>query len=102
YEPDGMHAWIEGLMVLKGAPAKESAQLLNYMLGAAVAEKVAEGQKYPPALDPSRVELSAEVQKIPSFAPSGELKALSFPEPTYWAENLTDWEKQWNRVKKGA
>jgi spermidine/putrescine transport system substrate-binding protein len=102
YEMPGVPAWIEGLMVLKGAPKGTSEKLLNFMLNPAVAGGVAEGQKYPPALDPTKVTLSEAVKKIPAFDPSGKLDRLRFPEPAYWAEKLDGWEKQWNRVSKGA
>ena len=102
YEAPGVPAWIEGLMVLKGAPAGTSERLINFMLSPEVCAGIAEGQKYPPALDPTKVKLPEAVQKIPAFDPRGKLDRLRFPEPDYWVKHLDEWEKQWNRVSKGA
>lgn len=102
YEMAGVPAWIEGLMVLKGAPKEISERLINFMLQPEVAGAVAEGQQYPPALDPTKVTLSDKVAKIPAFDPTGKLDHLRFPEPSYWAERLDAWEKQWDRVSKGG
>ncbi|NIR44161.1 MAG: spermidine/putrescine ABC transporter substrate-binding protein, partial [Gemmatimonadetes bacterium] len=57
--------------------------LLNFMLEPEVAIAVAEGQNYPPALDPTKVDLGDEVPNLPAFDPSGTLSALNFFDPAY-------------------
>ena len=54
------------------------------MLEPQVAIAVAEGQNYPPALDPTKVELSEKVRSLPAFDPSGTLSGLNFFDPAYW------------------
>jgi len=50
--PNGL-ALMESMFVLKGSPMAEAEELLNFMLEPATALAVAEGQKYPPSLDPN-------------------------------------------------
>ncbi len=77
-------------------------QLLNFMLEPAVAIAVAEGQNYPPSLDPTKVQLSDKVKALPAFDPTGTLKGLTFADPVYWGSKFDEWEKQWDRIAKGA
>jgi spermidine/putrescine transport system substrate-binding protein len=98
---DGM-AWMEHMQVLKGSPIAECEELINFMLEPATAIAVAEGQSYPPSLDPSKVEMTDAVKALPAFDPTGQLTNLVFEDPAYWAEKEAEWSKAWNRIAKGA
>ena len=63
---------------------------------------VAEGQSYPPALDPNKVTLTDKIKKLPAFDPTGTMTSLTFADPIYWADNEDAWTKQWDRISKGA
>lgn len=101
FDPPGGLGWQECLFVLKGSPMAACEELLNFMLEPEVAVAVAEGQNYPPALDPNKVELSAKVKGLPAFDPTGTLSGLNFFDPPYWNANEADWSKTFGRVQKG-
>ncbi|HWA44978.1 MAG TPA: extracellular solute-binding protein [Hypericibacter adhaerens] len=101
-DPAGSYAWMEDMLVLKGSPMTECEELINFMLDPATAIAVAEGQNYPPSLDPKKVQLTDKIAKLPAFDPTGEMKALTFGDPDYWAAHNDDWTKQWDRISKGA
>ena len=101
YDPPGGLGWQECLFVIKGSPMEASEQLLNYMLEPEVAIAVAEGQNYPPSLDPTKVELTEEIRNLPAFDPSGTLSELNFFEPAYWNGHEAEWSKTFGRVQKG-
>ncbi|MGB3832461.1 MAG: extracellular solute-binding protein [Mesorhizobium sp.] len=101
-DPKGSYAWMEDMLVLKGAPMAECEELINFMLDPATSIAVAEGQNYPPSLDPTKVELTDKVKALPAFDPTGSMKALTFADPIYWAKNEDAWTKQWDRISKGA
>jgi spermidine/putrescine transport system substrate-binding protein len=79
----------------------ECEELLNFMLEPEVAIAVAEGQNYPPALDPNKVDLGAKVPTLPAFDPTGTLAALNFFEPDYWNGNEQAWSRDFSRVQRG-
>jgi len=101
YDPPGGIAWQECLFVIKGSPLPECEELLNFMLEPQVAIAVAEGQNYPPALDPNKVDLGDKVPTLPAFDPSGTLENLTFFDPAYWNGNEAEWSKKFGRVQKG-
>ncbi|WP_442581704.1 extracellular solute-binding protein [Mesorhizobium sp. ASY16-5R] len=101
-DPAGSYAWMEDMLVLKGSPMAECEELINFMLDPATSIAVAEGQNYPPSLDPTKVKLTDKIAKLPAFDPTGEMKALTFADPVYWADNEDAWTKQWDRISKGA
>jgi spermidine/putrescine transport system substrate-binding protein len=102
HDPAGSYAWMEDMLILKGSPMAECEELINFMLDPATAIAVAEGQNYPPSLDPRKVKLTEKIEKLPAFDPTGEMKALTFANPDYWAEHNDEWTKQWDRISKGA
>lgn len=101
-DPAGSYAWMEDMLILKGSPMAECEELINFMLDPATAIAVAEGQNYPPSLDPTKVKLTDKIAALPAFDPTGSMKSLTFADPIYWAENEDAWTKQWDRVSKGA
>jgi spermidine/putrescine transport system substrate-binding protein len=101
-DPVGSYAWMEDMLVLKGSPMAECEELINFMLDPATAIAVAEGQSYPPSLDPTKVKLTEKIEKLPAFDKTGTMKALTFADPVYWASNEDAWNKQWHRISKGA
>jgi spermidine/putrescine transport system substrate-binding protein len=102
YDPPGSYAWMEDMLILKGSPMADCEELVNFMLDPATAIAVAEGQNYPPSLDPKKVKLTDKIAKLPAFDPTGEMKSLTFGNPDYWASHSDDWTKQWDRISKGA
>ena len=101
-DPPGSYAWMEDMLVLKGSPMAECEELINFMLDPATAIAVAEGQNYPPSLDPKKVKLTEKIEALPAFDATGEMKSLTFADPVYWAKHETEWTKQWDRIAKGA
>jgi len=101
-DPAGSYAWMEDMLVLKGSPMAECEELINFMLDPATAIAVAEGQSYPPSLDPTKVKLTDKIAKLPAFDPTGTMKSLTYADPVYWATNEDAWQKQWDRISKGA
>ena len=101
-DPNGSYAFMADMLVLKGSPMTEFEELINFMLDPATAIAVAEGQNYPPSLDPTKVKLTDKIAALPAFDPTGQMKALTFADPVYWAENEDAWTKQWDRISKGA
>jgi len=101
-DPAGSYAWMEDMLILKGSPMAECEELINFMLDPATAIAVAEGQNYPPSLDPNKVKLTEKIGKLPAFDPTGTMKSLTFADPIYWAANADAWQKQWDRIAKGA
>ena len=85
-DPAGSYAWMEDMLVLKGSPMAECEELINFMLDPATAIAVAEGQSYPPSLDPTKVKLTDKIAALPAFDPTGTMKALTFADPIYWAD----------------
>ncbi len=101
-DPPGSYAWMENMLILKGAPMAECEELVNFMLEPATAIAVAEGQNYPPSLDPTKVKLTDKIKALPAFDPTGTFKTLTFADANYWAGKSDAWTKQWNRVKTGG
>jgi spermidine/putrescine transport system substrate-binding protein len=101
-DPKGSYAWMEDMLILKGSPMAECEELCNFMLDPPTAIAVAEGQNYPPSLDPNKVKLTDKIAALPAFDPTGTMKALTFADPIYWASNADAWQKQWDRISKGA
>jgi spermidine/putrescine transport system substrate-binding protein len=101
YDPPNGLAWQETLFVLKGSPMEACEELLNFMLEPEVAIAVAEGQNYPPSLDPNKVDLGEKIPKLPAFDATGTLEQLTFFDPNYWNEKEGDWSKQFGRIQKG-
>jgi len=101
-DPPGSYAWMEDMLILKGSPMAECEELINFMLDPATAIAVAEGQNYPPSLDPNKVKLTDKIAKLPAFDPTGLMTSLTFADPIYWADHDDEWTKQWDRISKGA
>ena len=100
-DPPSSYAWMEDLFVMQGSPLPETEALLNFMLAPEVAIAVAEGQNYPPSLDPSKVEMTEKVKGLPAFDPSGKLASLTFGDPAFWTAHDAEWKKAWGRIVKG-
>ena len=101
YDPPKGFGWQECLFVIKGSPMEACEELLNFMLDPATSIAVAEGQNYPPALDPTKVDLGAKIPTLPAFDPTGTLAGLTFADPGYWNGNEADWSETFSRVQRG-
>lgn len=101
YDPPNGFGWQECLFVMKGSPMAEVEELLNFMLAPETSIAVAEAQNYPPALDPSKVDLGSKIPTLPAFDPTGKLDGLTFANPDYWNGNEAEWSKMFGRVQKG-
>lgn len=100
--PKNCYSWQECIFVLKGTDLEVAQKLLNFMLDTKAAIAVAEGQKYPPSLDPTKVEMPDSVKKLPAFDPTGKLEGYLFANPDYWNGKQVEWSEKWDRVKAGA
>ena len=100
--PKGTYSWMEYLYVLKGTDMEVAQKLLNFMLEPAAAIAVAEGQNYPPSLDPSKVKLTDKIKKMPAFDPTGKLEGYLFANPAYWNSHQVEWTEKWDRIKAGS
>ncbi|MCZ4282574.1 extracellular solute-binding protein [Kiloniella laminariae] len=100
-DPPNGFGWQECLFVLKGSPMEECEQLLNFMLSSEASIAVAEGQNYPPALDPAKVDLGKKIPTLPAFDPTGTLSGLTFANSDYWNGNQQAWSKEFGRIQKG-
>ncbi|HUR43274.1 MAG TPA: extracellular solute-binding protein, partial [Aestuariivirga sp.] len=85
HDPKGSYAWMEDMLILKGSPMAECEELVNFMLDPATAIAVAEGQNYPPSLDPKKVKMTEKIEMLPAYDPTGTMKTLTFADPNYWA-----------------
>ncbi len=101
-DPKNGLAWMESMFVLKGSPMAESEELLNFMLDPATSIAVAEGQKYPSALDPNKVEMTDMIKALPAYDPTGKLANLVFRDPVTWNPLEKEYTNAWNRVAKGG
>ena len=63
---------------------------------------MAEGQKYPSALDPTKIDMPDSVTSLPAFDPTGKLEGLVFRDPAVWNPQEKEQSNMWNRVQKGA
>ena len=99
---DAGFAWLEGLMVLAGSPMPECEQLLNFCIEPKVALAIAEGQNYPSSLDPTKVEMTEKVKKLPGFDPTGKFENFVWEKAAYWTANQDAFKKEWERISKGA
>jgi spermidine/putrescine transport system substrate-binding protein len=100
--PDGTYSWMEYMYVIKGTDLEVAQQLLNFMLEPEAAIAVAQGQKYPPSLDPTKVEMPDDVKKLPAFDPTGKLNGYLFADPAYWNNHQIEWAEKWDRIIAGA
>ncbi|MEJ2155633.1 MAG: extracellular solute-binding protein [Desulfobacteraceae bacterium] len=100
--PKETYSWMEYLFVLKGTDLEVAQKLLNFMLEPAAAIAVAEGQNYPPSLDPSKVALTEKIKKMPAFDPTGKLEGYLFANPSYWNAHQVEWTEKWDRIKAGS
>jgi spermidine/putrescine transport system substrate-binding protein len=101
YDPPNGYGWEECLFVIAGSPMEACEELLDFMLDPATSIAVAEGQMYPPALDPTRVDLGEVVPTLPAFDPTGTLAGLTFGVPDYWNAHEAEWSETWSRVQRG-
>ena len=77
--PKGTYSWMEYLFVLKGTDLEVAQKLLNFMLEPAAAIAVAEGQNYPPSLDPTKVKLTEKSKRCRPLIPPANWTAICLP-----------------------
>jgi spermidine/putrescine transport system substrate-binding protein len=100
--PHNCYSWQECIFVMKGTDLAVAEQLLNFMLAPEAAIAVAEGQKYPSSLDPTKVPMPEAVKKLPAFDPTGKLEGFLFANPKYWNSHEVEWAEQWDRLRAGG
>lgn len=88
--------------MIKGSDLDVAQKLLDFMLAPKAAIAVAEGQKYPPSLDPTKVPLTEMIKKLPAFDPTGKLEGYLFADPGYWNGHQVEWAEKWDRIKAGS
>ncbi len=101
-QPEGTYSWMEYLFVLKGTDLETAQKLLNFMLEPDAAIAVAEGQNYPPSLDPTRVALTDKIKQMPAYDPTGQLDGYLFADPAYWNAHQLEWTEMWDRIIAGS
>ena len=100
--PFNCYSWQECIFVLKGTDLEVAQKVLNFMLAPKASIAVAEGQKYPSSLDPTKVPMPEAVKKLPAFDPTGKLNGYLFADPEYWNGHQQEWAEKWDRIKAGA
>jgi spermidine/putrescine transport system substrate-binding protein len=100
--PNNCYSWQECIFVMKGTDLDTAHKLLDFMLAPECSIAVADGQKYPSSLDPTKVPMPESVQKLPAFDPTGKLKGYLFANPAYWNGHQIEWAEKWDRVKAGG
>jgi len=100
--PHNCYSWQECIFVIKGSDLDVAQKLLDFMLAPEAAIAVAEGQKYPPSLDPTKVPLTEMIKKLPAFDPTGKLEGYLFADPGYWNGHQVEWAEKWDRIKAGS
>jgi spermidine/putrescine transport system substrate-binding protein len=99
--PYNCYSWQECIFALKGTDLEVAHKVLDFMLAPSCAIAVAEGQKYPPSLDPTKVPMPESVKKLPAFDPTGKLDGYLFSDPAYWNSHQLEWAEKWDRVRAG-
>jgi spermidine/putrescine transport system substrate-binding protein len=100
--PFNCYSWQECIFVIKGTDLDVAQKVLDFMLAPEASIAVAEGQKYPPSLDPTKVPMTEAVKKLPAFDPTGKLKGYLFADPGYWNGHQIEWAEKWDRIKAGG
>ena len=100
--PNNCYSWQECIFVIKGSDLDVAQKLLDFMLAPEAAIAVAEGQKYPPSLDPTKVPMTEMIKKLPAFDPTGKLKGYLFADPGYWNGHQVEWAEKWDKIKAGG
>jgi spermidine/putrescine transport system substrate-binding protein len=100
--PEGTYSWQECIFVIKGTDLEIAHKLLDFMLEPEAAIQVALAQKYPPSLDPTKVDMPKGVTKLPAFDPTGKLNGYLFADPGYWNGHQLEWAEKWDRIKAGG
>lgn len=99
--PDNCYSWQECIFVIRGTDLDAAHKLLDFMLAPEAAIAVAEGQGYPPSLDPTKVPMTEKIKNLPAFDPTGKLQGYLFADPEYWNSRQVEWAEQWDRVMGG-
>lgn len=102
FAPKNCYSWQECIFVIKGTDLDIAHTLLNFLLEPSCAIAVAEAQKYPPSLDPQKVDLPETVTGLPAFDPSGTLEDYLFADADYWNEHEVEWAEKWDRIRVGG
>jgi spermidine/putrescine transport system substrate-binding protein len=100
--PFNCYSWQECIFVIKGTDLDVAQKVLDFMLAPEASIAVAEGQKYPPSLDPTKVPMTEMVKKLPAFDPTGKLEGYLFADPAYWNGHQVEWAEKWDKIKAGG
>jgi len=93
--------WPTDLLVLKGAPLAACAQFLDFVLEPSVQIAIAEAQFYPPALDPTKVQMTEKIKKLPNYDPTGTFAHWNYTDPDYWTKYEKTWKPMFSRIAMG-
>lgn len=100
-DPPGGLAWEEMMFVIKGSPMNACEKFINFLLKPEVSVAVAEAQKYPPSLNPKKVDVGDVVPTLPAFDPKGTLDDYDFFDAAYWNKHEEEWSRKYNHVIHG-
>ncbi len=98
YQAPGLFLGFAAIAAIKGAPAEPLYQMLDILLRPEVLIAVARQRGVPPALDPRRHPIPADIRSMPGFDPTGELGAVKMMQPSYWVRNAPQWSPTYRRI----
>jgi spermidine/putrescine transport system substrate-binding protein len=99
--PKDALAWHECMFAIRGSNKSAASIFINFLLAPETAIAVAQGQKYPPSLDPTKVPMPEAVQKLYAFDPTGKLENLTFADHGYWNGHADEWSAKWEEIRTG-
>jgi spermidine/putrescine transport system substrate-binding protein len=99
--PPRTYAWNECIFAIRGANCGAASVLINRLIQPETAIAVAQAMKYPPSLDPTKVQMPEAIQKLPGFDPTGRLEGLTFADPAHWQRNEAAWSAAFAKIKAG-
>ena len=98
YRADGLFLGFAAIAAFKSAPLDPLYEMMDILLRPEVLTAVALQRGTPPALDPRKHSVPAEIRKMPGFDPTGEFATAKIMDPVYWTENAEEWRRTYRRI----
>jgi spermidine/putrescine transport system substrate-binding protein len=100
--PKNSYAFEDAIFVFKGTDLELTYQLLDYLLEPKCAFAVSQGMKYPPTINPTKIDTPDYIKKLPGFDQTGKLDNLVFLDTKYWKKYQLEWIEKCDRIRAGA